>query len=162
MPGTRTAPAVGTISYKQVTVYLIDFTGDSYPVTFRLDPAASDVDIETFVVALQAMTNASVHRVDVTSVHRGLSDPSNAANAPRTSVYQGINLLFRDAAFNAQSLRVPAPLDSLMLPNTDLINGSSALYAPLVTAYQTIVSGSPDWESASYSERKETNTRSKI
>lgn len=164
MPGTRTAPTInGTPTYKQLSLSMIDFTGDLYSETFRIDAAAAPADIEAFVVAYQDATNASVYRADVQDVYRGVSDGSNnAANDPRRSVFQGVNLLFRQPDFTSTGLRIVAPLDALMVLNTDLVNPSAAQYVALVNAYLAIVTGTPDWESASYSERKETNTRARI
>jgi hypothetical protein len=160
---TRTAPDVSLApSYYDLTLYFIDYTGDKNTLTIRLASLIDHVELEALVTAIQAATNASVYRVDQTNTWRGSMDSSNATNLPRSSVNDGVNLLFRKPDFSSQTVRVVAPIDALMISNTDIPNPASAQLAAVITALLASSFALGELESYSYSERRETNTRYRV
>ena len=158
---TQTNPTVDitAASYKTLTIYLVDVTGDTATVNMRVDGAATDVQINAFVNAYQAFTNASVHRVDVNYVFRGVLAPSNADTAQRAAVQQGFNFLYRDANFVSNSIRLHAPLDVLFQNNSDTPDLANTGFQTFSGAYIPVAGNSPDLESISFTKRGETNPR---
>lgn len=156
MPGTRTAPAVnGTPPKVLITLSVIDASGDKYSDTLQLTSVPLDLDIEAYVAAYQAVTQASVWSVNVQSVYEGDADPDNALTNQRNSVKDGINFLWKDlAALKTQTTRVVAPVTGSMQGNQDiplLTFADSVTYiaetGDILTAYAL--------QSAQYTERRE-------
>lgn len=164
---TRTAPTVAAAdgaSYAMATLYFIDSTGDTNTFTVRVpaDTISLYTDIENVAASYQAVTNASLYRVDIAYTWRGVADSGNADNAARPSVFQGLNLLYRDTTnWTSQSARIFAPVDGIFISNTDTPDPADTALANFLTAFGVLLSGE-DLESMSYSERKETNKRYRV
>jgi len=156
MAGTRTAPTVSDITATTVgaTVHLIDASGDL--VTDYVVSDTSDLaDVQAWVTAYQACTQASVWKVSFLQEFEGQADPQNAEALFRGSVTDGINLLFKDLAADLkQTPRVVAPVASIMQGNQDipLLTG---VMATLLTQYLTMLGGAYALDSAQFTGRRE-------
>jgi len=156
MAGTRTAGTVdGTPNKVVVSLGVIDASGDKYSDSVVLTAVPLDADIEAYVAAYQAVTQASVYSVNVQLNYEGDADPDNAETAQRNSAKDGINLLWKDfAALKTQSTRVVAPIPEVMQGNQDIpllsflaMTTYIAETGDLLTAYAL--------QSAQYTERRE-------
>lgn len=163
MAGTRTAPVVnGTPPKVLVSLSVIDSSGDKYSDALVLTAVPLDVDIEAYVAAYQAVTQASVYAVNVTLAYEGDADPDNATTDQRNSAKDGINLLWRDfSTLNSQTTRVVAPITDVMQGNQDIpllsflaMTTYIAETGDLLTAYAL--------QSAQYTERRERSGNPKI
>jgi hypothetical protein len=160
---TRTAPTVSNATETAigVTIHLIDASGD---VTTDYILATNDdlVDVEAFVVAYQATTQASVWKVTFSLEFEGQADPDNADADFRGSVSDGINLLLKDVPAQAkQTPRVYAPVASIMQGNQDI----PILQAPLttlVTAYLNMLGGAYALDSMQFTGRRERRNNPRI
>jgi hypothetical protein len=155
MAGTRTAGTVdGTANKFTATLHLIDASGDASAVSIVSATALSNVDIEALAAAYQACTQASIWKISVSSEYAGAKETNNAESNARSSVKDGINMLFRASdGFSAETIRVVAPDPSTMSGDDDIpLPGASPLTG-LTTAGNTITGGT--FESAQYTERRE-------
>jgi hypothetical protein len=156
MPGSRTAPTIdGNPTFVSVQVRLIDHTGDIRSVTFLADQSQLDADIETYVAALQTITNASVFEVNVAA--RYVSNPS-AADADASSylsVYDNIVLNLKNPATQRQSNAfVPAPLEAL-IDGGDRVDVANTDYVAWVNAVNALIVGNA--VTVRFTERRDKN-----
>lgn len=158
MAGTRTAPTVdGTPNKCILGIRVMDSSGDKYSESLTLLGIPADADVEAYVAAYQAMTQATVYEVSINSVYNGDADPDNATTDQRNSAKDGVNLLWHDDInLKAQSTRVVAPVTGGMQGNQDI---------PLLTfaAFTTLIAETGDLltdyalQSAQFTERRERN-----
>ncbi len=159
----RTAPDIETAStFKELACRFIDISGDQRTVSFRIDSAATAEDIETFVVAMGAATNASLYRVEISEMWEGSASPSNALQAAKSaSAFANIVALYTDVANDrTENVFVPAPVGTLVIDDTD--NPDPAGYAALDAAFDAIKFGAGALKSLRYTERREVNARVKV
>ena len=163
MAGTSTAPAVtATPTGASVTIHLIDASGDLYTEDLPVSTTAAAGDIAGLVASYQAASNASVWKVTRESVWEGVQDTDNAVATFRSSIAEGINMLFRNTTtFLARSLRLVAPIAATMQGNQDIPLISSTEMVNLITDYLTLSSGY-DLESAQFTGRRERRNNPKI
>lgn len=169
MAGTKTAPAVtaATITENQISISVVDASGDSYSDGYKVAGGALPTLtlIETLVNAYQAATQASVYQVTVANVFRGSKNPSNAETLARFQAENGINMLFRDTdVLNAvQTQRLVAPVAATMVGMTD--TPVYPLVAPmdaLVAAYIAAIGAGYSLESLQYTGRRERKNNTKV
>lgn len=169
MAGTRTAPVVGagTITENQVSIGLVDASGDTYSDGFSMVGAALPTlaTIETLVAAYQLATQASIWQVLVTNVFRGSKNPTNAEFLARGSVESGINMLYRDTdVMNAVTTqRLVAPIAATMVGNTD--TPVYPLAVPMIAlnaAYIAAIGAGYSLESLQYTGRRERKNNTKV
>lgn len=167
--GTRTAPTVdGTGVYRLISLRLIDESGDIKTMSVRAPSTLTNAEIETFVVAYQAVTQASIFAVHVSEVYSAVEDKNDAVTGTRDSVYDVLNILNRNALAAADTVEIHAPEPATMLGNSDEIDPSSGTLGTFFTAMLALlnggVGGSGTYEviSARYSERQERNKAVKI
>lgn len=136
MAGTRTAPTVNaTPTEVQVTLHLIDASGDQFTQMLPIDAARTDAEIEAYAAAYQAATNSSLWKITGTSLFVGDKDASNAVADYRASIASGNNLLFKDvSAGKTLSIRQIAPLAATMQGNQDIPLVSSTELTALILA----------------------------
>lgn len=124
---TRTAPTVdGSETYKQVSMSLVDADDGELTVTFRVDAAATDVQIETLATELQDISNASLWRVEVGEVYEGTKDKTNADADDIVSVFDAIRLTSKLTSSGAYvRAYAPAPKGAIIQSNgvVDTANG---------------------------------------
>lgn len=156
MAGTRTAPTVdGSPNKVILSLSVIDASGDKYSDSLLLTSVPLDADIEALVAAYQAVTQASVYRVNVQVQYEGDIDADNAETDQRNSVKDGINLLFKDlTTFQTQTPRVVAPIPEVMQGNQDI---PLLTYAAMITyiAEAGDILTAYALQSAQYTERRE-------
>lgn len=157
---TRTAPAVdGSPTYKQVSVTLIDESGDIRSVSLRTPASATDAQVQSYVSELQSATNASIFRVEVQYVYEGAMNRANATNATHPSVYDNVAVGFKSITTgNNQTAYIPAPLDALTLVG-DSVNTTNADYVDWRDAVDTLIGGDYAPRYARFTERRESNER---
>lgn len=161
----RTAPTVdGTPDYVEVSFRFID--ANAQPGSFNLKTTstlATNAAIEAVGDALGAMTNANLYAVVVGSVYADGGSPAGATEAPRESVKDIINVLFKGSALDAaQDIEVPAPLDSLFVEGTNEVIPDSTEMLALRTAINDILPAQYIPVSIRFTERRKSNSRTKI
>lgn len=155
---TRTAPAVdGTPNNVRVSMSLVDYTGDIRTVSFYAPNGILDATIEALVVALQAITNASVYKVEVSQVYEGAALKSNADEIVWENVHD--NLVYHVKASATQSQRgyVPAPLQGVFVDGTDNPNVADAGLIAYMSAFDAAVGGTYSPVSIRFSKRRDSN-----
>lgn len=139
---TRTAPTVdGSPSWKAVSVTVYDYTGDQRTDTYRVDAAATDIQIEAFVAALQAISNATIWRVSVSQVYNSVGDSSNATEDVWENAKDNLVLLAKDSSDNGFNAYVPAPENGLFLDGTENIDPANVDLGTFMTALLAIKTG---------------------
>jgi len=144
MAGTRTAPLfTAAATSRRITLHLVDASGDTTTET-HIHPAAEPAaDIEAWLAAYQAASNASLYKVTEELVREGDLDPDNAdATELRTSVEQGINIGFKNITTGLyDAVRLVAPINAVMQGNQDIPLMSAAEAAAVVTAFLAATTG---------------------
>lgn len=134
--GTRTAPTVdGSPTWVNVSVSLIDHTGDVRTDTYQLDADSSDAEIEAFIAGIQLLSNTSIYRVTVGEVYNSTKDKTQALEVVWENVHDNVVVLEKTAVNVAQDFFVPAPIEAMFVAGTENINPA---YADFVTFLATI------------------------
>ena len=129
---TRTASTIdATPDSWAVTIHVIDASGDTYAeVITGTGDIPLTADVEDWVAAYQAATQASVWKVTLSQMYEGAKSASNADVGQRNSVAQGVNLLYHNTdQKTSTTLRIVAPIPAIMDGNKDI---------PLVSATQFV------------------------
>jgi len=162
MAGTPTFPAVtGTATATEVTLHLVDASGDLYTENIDVAATAAVGDINGLATTYQAASNASLYKVTRTSIWAGTPDPDNAVAAYRGTVAEGINMLFRNATLFTRNMRLIAPIAAVMQGNQDIPLLTATEMVALITDYLTLSSGF-DLETAQFTGRRERKNNPKI
>lgn len=161
----RTAPEVdGTPDYIEVSWRFIDANGQPGSFPLKTTPAlATSAHIEAVTEALGNMTNANLYGVFIANAYADSGSPAGAVEAPRESVKDIINMLFKGSPLDtAQDVEIPAPLDSLFTEGTnDVIPDSTEMLA-LRTAINDLLPVQYAPVSVRFTERRKSNKRTKI
>jgi len=138
----RTVPAIdGTPNRKDVSVSWVDANNKKRSDTWYLDSTSTDAEIEAAIAAAAVISNANIWRVKVTQVYEDVPNSGDALDVARNSVMDNVVMLFKNATIAAgRDYFIPAPIEALFLPatnlidstNTDLIDFRDALDAMLV------------------------------
>jgi len=169
MAGTRTAEETlaANISENQISIGLVDASGDTYSENYSVTGAAlpSLVLVEAVVAAYQLATQASIWEVRVTNVWQGSKNPTNANALYRGTKAEGINMLYRDTdVLNAvQTQRLVAPVAATMVSNTD--TPVYPLIAPMVAlndAQIALIGAGYSLESIQFTGRRERRNNTRI
>lgn len=122
MAGTRTAPLMtAAATSRSITLHLIDVSNDLWAEQLPVPVAASAANIETWIAAYVAASNASLYGVSDNQDRMGDADPDNAVAAFRGAVENGINLLFKNPATkDTIPTRLVAPIAGVMQGNQDI------------------------------------------
>lgn len=119
MAGTSTIPTIlaGETSYL-ITISWIDDNEKEYSDSFRTKAAVSTAEIQAFVDASQAASNASSWKVEVATVWEGTKNAFSAASAVHESVADKVRLSYKDISTGAYAQAyIPAPLEVLVGDN---------------------------------------------
>lgn len=165
MPGTRTAPAVdGTPPYKFASYQFVDSTEDIRSVGVQLPAGTTATQIDAIATQLQALTNASLFKVEVKEIYGSVPDPGNALAAVHISVYDNVVVLFKDQLNHSQDVFVPAPTTDLQPDDSDTPVAAELLALILAVTNALEEGTTDDWQavSARYTERREKNQRTFI
>lgn len=159
MPGTRTAPAVnGTPNYKRVSVTVYDYTGEQRTDSYQLDADATVAEIEAFVTALQATTNATIWRVQVSDVYNSVGDPSNALEEVWEEASSNVVLLAKNASNASIDFYIPSPINAMFIEGTESIDPSNASLASLLGSILPMKDGY-SFVSARFTSRRDIGTK---
>jgi len=163
MAGTRTAPDVtGAITGNTATIHLIDASGDLFTDAITQVAAITPAQVEAWVAAYQAVSQASVYKVTVSNEWAGDPDPDNAEALYRGTVSDGINLLYKNpTTLDSQSPRVVAPIAAVMQGNQDIPLLTGGGFPALIAAISAILSGFL-LTSAQFTGRRERNNNPRI
>lgn len=146
MAGTRTAPDVtGTATAKSLTVHWIDNSGDIKADSYLIEAAATNAEIEAYLDALQAASNASLSYVEVHSLFGtdALADNGNAVVAAEKSTDLFDNLVVTlkhtNPEYNTKRIYIPAPLGAMFINDgatyySDEIDGTSTELGTVLSA----------------------------
>jgi len=161
--GTRTAPdATGTPTNVSLSISLIDASEDITTVTLLLADDPTAAEINAYVDAYQAATQASAYKIVSGKNWDSLPDPTQAESSQRNSVKQGINMLFKDVAVGtAQTLRVVAPEEAVMDANRDIPVLAGDL-AAVIAATDVVLAAGYAFRSAQYTERRERKNNPRV
>lgn len=163
MAGTRTAPAVtGASTQNTVTLHCIDASGDLFTDSITSAGALSDIDMEAYVAAYQAATQASVYKVTYSTEWVGTAAVANAEALYRGSIKDGVNLLYKNyTTLKATTPRLVAPVAAVMDGNLDVPIIATGLLATLIATELTLLTGFTH-ESAQFTERRERSNNQRV
>lgn len=155
-PSVRTAPLfTAAATYRQITLQVIDASGDKDAVGFLVPIAATAATIEAIADTYQEATQASVYGIIDSQFREGDADPDNADTQQRNSNKDGINLLFKDIATRMTApVRVLAPVPATLQGNQDIPLLSSDELTNLIVAVLAVKT-TYDFQRAQYTERRE-------
>lgn len=133
----RTVPTIdGSGQRKEVTVKYIDSDGKRRSDTWKIDQAATDPQIEAAIAAAAALTNASIYKVYVSQVYSGAMSAANALDEVNDSVMDNLVILYKNSVTDeGRDFFVPAPVETVMVPNTEIVDNT----APLYTAFRDAI-----------------------
>lgn len=162
MPGTRTAPTVGgTPDYKVVSLTWYDHTGDQRTDSYQFDAGATDVQIEAFAAAMQALSNATLWRIQVSAAYNSVGDSGNALEQVWENVKSNLVFLAKDSLNNGFNVFVPSPINAAFIEGTETIDPSVQAIADLLAATLAVKSGF-SIVSGRFTHRKKINQAVKI
>ena len=162
--GTRTAPTYTAIPpFRRIAISVVDSSGDRFTESFLITPLATDAEVEDFVSAYQAASQASVFRIENVGLFVGDEDPDNADTDQRNSVKDGINMLYRNSAdLSTFTPRVVAPQPATMQGNQDIPQLIGTPLATLATATLALHAASVSLQSMQFTERRERSNNPRI
>ena len=163
MAGTRTAPLfTAAASRRNITLRMIDASGDLYSETIPVAPSATAANIEAWAAAYVAASNSSLYGI-IDSVDRlGDADPDNAVVAQRNSVRDGVNSLYKvPSTGEALTTRLVAPIPAVMQGNQDTPLLSATEMSTLILAYLALLTGF-SFSSAQYTQRRERKNNDRV
>lgn len=164
----RTAPAIdGTPITKSVSLRYIDTSGDKFSDSYLFPAAITDLQIENFVDAMGAATNANLYEVVVQNNYSDLPDKGDAVEAEKSSGFDVATILYKNPLKSTLDLVIRAPVDSILLDdangdNTDSIDPDSAELGDVMQAFVTGINvggGTFERVSGRFTERKEVNKK---
>lgn len=160
----NTVPAVtGAATHAKVSFRYIDANGqlgsDSYVTTVALATAAN---VNAAAVALGAASNANVYEATIESVWRTTPTSATAVDESRESVKDNIVTLFKDNVSNKSTdVYIPAPLDTLLIPDTNQVEVEDALYLAVELAFDALLPTAYSPISVRFSEHKGVNKKTR-
>lgn len=164
MAGTRTAPtvAIANITGSTTTLHLIDASGDLFTDAIKSADLQSDANVEAWASAYQAASQASLYKVTQTIEYQGDADPDNATFLARSSIAEGVNLLYNDpSTFNSQTPRLVAPIAAVMQGNQDIPLLTATEFTALLAALADVLANY-DLKSAQFTGRRERSNNPRI
>ncbi len=137
---TSTIPAIaGGPNYEEVSLSFIDNEEKEYTYSVRIQGAATDVQLQAIVDAVNAATNASSWRLQRREVYEGAKNANNADAVAHESVADKIRLSYKDLATGAYAQTyIPAPL-TVLVGDGGVVDTSNALYTAFKTAWDAVV-----------------------
>lgn len=141
MPNTVPTVDGTNPTFVRVGFSYIDANGtqDSFSVVTtaaRATPAA----VEAALAALSAATNASIFEVRLEQVYQGSASKLLAVEAPRESAKDVIETLVRQPSSRmTQYVYIPAPLDALFVPDSNIPDVDNTLYDAVDLAFDLLL-----------------------
>lgn len=159
--GTRTAPDLtGTPTAKRIS-WKVQGINDNKAVSHSLlvNFLATDAQLEAQIVAIQALSTATIFEVTVSEVYSGTRSKSNATGDGRPSVDDKLTLTTKSVtAGNTRQVVIPAPVSDIFEPNSENLQLTDPLIVALKDATDAIDgSYEPVW--INFVEYSETNTK---
>lgn len=140
MAGTRTAPDVtGTVDYKIVTIFYMDYKGRRKADSVQVDDAATSIQIEAYVDAAQALSNGTIWRVDISEVFAGAKLVANANEVVFVSVEDGMVTQLKSALNASQNTFVPALVETAMVEGTYNVDHTAGIVTTYLTAINALM-----------------------
>lgn len=164
MAGTRTAPtvAIANINKSLTTLHLVDASGDTFTEAIETPDLVSDGLVEAWASAYQAGSQASLWKVSQQIIYEGDIDPDNATSLQRSTVSEGVNLLYKNiATLKSQTPRLVAPIEAVMQGNQDIPLLTVAEFTALIGAINGILTGY-NLTSAQFTGRRERRNNPRI
>lgn len=160
MAGTRTAPTVdGTPNWKVVSITVYDHTGEQRTDSYYFDADSTDAEIEAFVAALQAATNATIWKVSVSFLYNSIGDSSNAVEEVWEDADTNVVLLAKSpTVVKGDDFYIPAPINDMFIEGTNEIEPTNAVLAALMAAILPMKAGY-SFVSARLSSRRDIGTK---
>ena len=165
MPGTRTAPTVdGTPPYQTASYQFIDASEDVRSISIQFPPGTTATQINSVGTQLQALSNASLFKIEVKQVYGSTPDVGNALAVVHMSVFDNVVVLFKDQLNHSQDVFVVAPTTDLQPTDSDTPDGTELTALILAVTAGLEQGTTDDWQavSARYTERREKNQRTYI
>lgn len=159
----RTAPTVdGSGDFKLVSIHLIDASGDVRSDSIQVPFSATNAQIEAVVDAYNALTNASIYKIEVSEVYNSVADKSDAVDQPKDSVFDNFVFLFKDSMNNSKRGFVVAPVGDAFVSGTDQVDPTNTDIAAYITAMLALIAGTYSLTQIRYTERREINEAVKV
>jgi len=164
MAGTRTAPLfTAAATDRQITLHLIDASGDFITENIRVPVAETAADIEAYAAGYAAGTNASLYAITDSQIREGASQASAAVAAYRGGVENGINLSFANPTTHVtQGVRLVAPVPACFVDDSDTPDPTSAPIGDLTAAVLGVVPAGAFFDTAQYTSRVERKNNPKV
>jgi len=161
--GTRTAPAVtGAVTSVNTTLHLMDSSGDFYTDNIMSLTAPTAAEVEAWAAAYQAATQSTLWKVTSSSCWEGDADADNAGTDQRSTIAEGINLLYKNVGTMAvDTPRLVAPIAATMQGNQDIPILSAGVMVALIAAELVLLSGY-SLQSAQFTGRRERKNNPRI
>jgi len=158
-----TAPLVtGTVTRLQISLRLVDRSGDLRAVSINTtNVSLTDAQIQAYVNALGALTQAAVYGVSIERLYLTNPDRDAAVRGPHDSVYDNIVTLVKNLSQinGAVSAFIPAPISGLLVDDTDTPNVGLPAYEIYTDALEVVMGAGWSDESTRFTERREKNER---
>lgn len=144
-------------SFVRLSVRMMGADGEKRSVSLEIDAAATDIQINAYVDAIQAATNATVYEVSKQLVESANPVESNADAETFQSVYANVVLLAKDpVARKSQNAFLPAP-DGIMVLDGDVVDTADPLYTAWRDAAMAVLPAAYDPVTVRYTERRDKN-----
>lgn len=135
MPGTRTAPTIdGSPTFLTISVTVYDYTGDQRTDTYQVDADSSDAEIEAYVAAQVALSNATIWRVTVGQVYNGVGDKNDAVEDVWENTKDNVVLLAKKTDNTAVDWYIPSPIEAMFIDGSEEIDPAYGALATLLAA----------------------------
>jgi len=164
MPLNTPDVSVASPVFKTLSIRYIDKSGDKRTDSTRIKADATLANIQTMLVALGAITNASIYEVKVSDSWGGTPAIADAIQSPRSSVFQNVVTFWKvGATLTTQDTYIPAPTDSIIDAGTDtIITTPAGLYDAYRQATLAVLDVGYSARTVRYTERKEVNTKKEL
>lgn len=160
MAGTRSAPTVdlGTPNRITLSVRLMDAGGEKRAVSLDIPSSATDTQIDAYVNAMQAVSNATIYEVSKQEKYTSVPLEANTeTDSPFVSVFDNLVLGLKDVANNKlQDAFVPA-VEGIIVLDGDVIDTEHGLYTAFRDAADALLGANYTPVSARFTERRDKN-----
>lgn len=136
MPGTRNAPTVdGTPNFRIASFSFIGAREDRKSISFPFAGDTTDLELEAIATALQAGSNGSMWRIQVTDDYSAVPIVSNAVDAQYSSLQDNVLISYKNPTTRAtEFFYVPAPIASMLLAGSEEVDTADATFTALLAA----------------------------
>jgi len=133
---TRTAPTVdGTPLFKLVSFSWMDYTGDKWSGMLPFAPDATAAEIEAVAATLQAGSNATLYRIQVTDDYDSIAIKSNAVEDVWENVKDQLVIHYKNPTTRADfRVNVPSPIDTMFVDGTDNPDTAQVTFTNILAA----------------------------